>query len=124
MPNNVNYYGNHNYRLMSEEDQLRREHLSNGGGGGDLGDKEMMILMQQKKIASLDEANGRLMEELNRLGEKLTSSSNSVSSTPIRRGQSNTTALDHSSTPAASASSSVMPKTVDELIDSLHLTPI
>ena len=33
--------------------------LANGGGG--LGDKEMMILLQQRKIAALDEANNRLV---------------------------------------------------------------
>ena len=30
-----------------------------------------MILMQQKKIAALDEANARLVKELSRLGDKL-----------------------------------------------------
>ena len=36
--------------------------LANGGGG--LGDKEMMILLQQRKIAALDEANNRLVSQL------------------------------------------------------------
>ena len=31
------------------------------GGGGGLGEKEMMILLQQRKIAALDEANNRLV---------------------------------------------------------------
>ena len=67
-------------RLMREEEVLRRcdQHffkqssnvllyrevpgLANGGGG--LGDKEMMILLQQRKIAALDEANNRLVSQL------------------------------------------------------------
>ena len=66
---------------MREEEVLRRCHrdifqtvshlstlyrevpgLANGGGG--LGDKEMMILLQQRKIAALDEANNRLVSQL------------------------------------------------------------
>ena len=31
------------------------------GGGGGMGEKEMMILLQQRKIAALDEANNRLV---------------------------------------------------------------
>ena len=37
----------------------------------DTREKERMILMQQKKIAALDEANARLVKELSRLGDKL-----------------------------------------------------
>ena len=37
----------------------------------DTREKERMILMQQKKIAALDEANARLIKELSRLGDKL-----------------------------------------------------
>ena len=37
----------------------------------DTREKERMILMQQRKIAALDEANARLIKELSRLGDKL-----------------------------------------------------
>ena len=36
-----------------------------------VGDKELMILLQQRKIAALDDANNRLLCELGRLGEKV-----------------------------------------------------
>jgi len=58
-------------RLLKEEDLLRRGPLDPQNLA--LGDKEKMIQMQQQKIASLDETNSRLIEELNRLGEKLSS---------------------------------------------------
>ena len=65
-------------RLMREEEVLRRytsrptfanfiftllyrEVPALQGGGGGLGEKEMMILLQQRKIAALDEANNRLV---------------------------------------------------------------
>ena len=40
---------------------LHREVSALQGGGGGLGEKEMMILLQQRKIAALDEANNRLV---------------------------------------------------------------
>ena len=40
---------------------LFREVPALQGGGGGLGEKEMMILLQQRKIAALDEANNRLV---------------------------------------------------------------
>lgn len=97
-------------RLASEEDQLRRDQAANLNG--DSSDKEMMILMQQRKIASLDEANGRLVEELNKLGEKMT--------------QKTITKLPGvpANTSSPSSEDSNTPRTVDELIDSLHSTPI
>merc|ERR1712020_308527 len=85
-------------RLMREEDKLRREHLdlvnsssSSGSTEADpsLSDKEKMILMQQKKIAALDAANRRLLEELNRMTvtgnstPTTTSSKVSVTTSPI-----------------------------------------
>ena len=56
-------------RLLNEEDYLRRGPLDPQNLG--MEDKERMIQMQQQKIATLDEVNGRLIEELNRLGERL-----------------------------------------------------
>ena len=56
-------------RLVNEEDSLRRGPLDPQNLGS--GEKEKMIQMQQQKIATLDEANCRLIEELNRLGEQL-----------------------------------------------------
>ena len=55
-------------RLMAEEDILRRDQMEMTGN---LGDKEMMILLQQRKIAALDEANNRLLSELSRLGDRV-----------------------------------------------------
>ena len=43
---------------------LYREVPGLANGGGALGDKEMMILLQQRKIAALDEANNRLVSQL------------------------------------------------------------
>lgn len=168
-------------RLMQEEDHLRREHLDLQSSCDDaIGEKERMILMQQKKIAALDAANVRLLEELNRMtqrspqpiaaggggsstasggsfvsvttnpgGPNITSintSSNSVSTSSSvhdRRFSSPSSTISSSSSstampsnrsitvitngePASSGSSSVQetPKTVDELLDSLHSTPI
>ncbi|QQP51171.1 Putative Ras GTPaseactivating proteinlike, partial [Caligus rogercresseyi] len=97
-------------RLSIEEDLLRRQEIHS------LGDKEMMILMQQKKIAALDDANGRLKNELCRLGDKLKSqqllSVVHSGDSPVR--------VFHKS----SSVSMETPKTVDELLDSLHSTPI
>ena len=55
-------------RLMAEEDILRRDQMEMTGT---IGDKEMMILLQQRKIAALDEANNRLLSELSRLGDRV-----------------------------------------------------
>jgi len=105
-------------RLMREEEVLRRcdQHLfkqssnvllyrevpglANGGGG--LGDKEMMILLQQRKIAALDEANNRLIHELSKLGEKVTTGGRCVKKTSMQE----------------------TPKTVDELLDSFNDTRV
>jgi len=89
-------------RLMREEEVLRREvpGLANGGGG--LGDKEMMILLQQRKIAALDEANNRLIHELSKLGEKVTTGGRCVKKTSMQE----------------------TPKTVDELLDSFNDTRV
>ena len=47
--------GGHLRRLVKDEEHLRREHdLINN-----MEDKELMILLQQRKIAALDEANTR-----------------------------------------------------------------
>merc|ERR1719273_1348523 len=75
-------------RLLREEDKLRREHLdlvtpeapASAPAEGSLSDKEKMILMQQKKIAALDAANRRLLEELNRMTVTTAGSTSSTSS--------------------------------------------
>merc|ERR1712241_881591 len=65
-------------RLTKEEDKLRNDlHLgapcpnplsqSDSVSPEPITDKEKMILMQQKKIAALDAANRRLLEELNKI---------------------------------------------------------
>jgi len=60
-------------RLTKEEDKLRNDlHLGAPCPLTDvstepISDKEKMILMQQKKIAALDAANRRLLEELNKI---------------------------------------------------------
>ena len=71
------------------------------GGGGGLGEKEMMILLQQRKIAALDEANNRLVgtlflliltltfsiwqiHELSKLGEKVTTGGRCVKKTSMQ----------------------------------------
>merc|ERR1712241_1634411 len=55
-------------KLRFEEDKLRREQLEMTSASDDpIADKERMILMQQKKIAALDAANKRLLEELTRI---------------------------------------------------------
>lgn len=112
-------------RLLAEEDQLRRDQLD-FTPGSDIGDKEVMILMQQKKIAALDEANNRLMKELTRLGDKLDKSdpvkiTSSVSATGVVTVTTNPpTSTPLNATPPPSSD----PKTVDELLDSLHSTSI
>lgn len=98
-------------RLTREEDQLRRDQTNLRG---DTSDKERMIVMQQRKIAALDEANGRLVSELNRIGElqqqQQQQGGGSSSSEVVVVG--------------GCASPAAAPKTVDELLDSLHSTPI
>eukprot|EP00093_Oithona_nana_P014319 14319.XXX_1187698_1183622_1 [CDS] Oithona nana genome sequencing. len=133
-------------RLMKEEDKLRREHLDLQMASEDpMSDKERMILMQQKKIAALDAANRRLLEELNRMtSQKVSVTTNPVtvtsintSSPPDRRVSSSSSSSNKSITVItngeattksnslnASATSQETPKTVDELLDSLHSTSI
>ena len=72
-------------RLIKEEDLLRRGPLD--PQNLNMGDKEKMIQMQQQKIVSLDETNSRLIEELNRLGEKLSSKQNGSGSSVHLRTQ-------------------------------------
>eukprot|EP00096_Caligus_rogercresseyi_P015387 TRINITY_DN7832_c0_g1_i2.p1 TRINITY_DN7832_c0_g1~~TRINITY_DN7832_c0_g1_i2.p1 ORF type:complete len:224 (+),score=98.55 TRINITY_DN7832_c0_g1_i2:398-1069(+) len=104
-------------RLSIEEDLLRRQEIHS------LGDKEMMILMQQKKIAALDDANGRLKNELCRLGDKLKSQRGGGGQqellSVVHTGDSPVRVFHKSSSVSMET-----PKTVDELLDSLHSTPI
>jgi len=77
-------------RLTREEEKLRNDQLGAGASAlapsdtnEPITDKEKMILMQQKKIAALDAANRRLLEELNKISStgpvgSSTSSSNTV----------------------------------------------
>jgi len=53
-------------RLIQEENALVREQ----GKMNKIEDKELMIALQQRKIQALDEANTRLVTELNKVGEK------------------------------------------------------
>lgn len=138
-------------RLVNEEDQLRRDHVDMDG---DRGEKERMILMQQKKIAALDTANERLVQELNRLGEKLkgglvmadcdgtnnhtvttststTTANSSISTTSDRRlsepRSKGRETFTSNTLPSRRTTNNVVqetPKTVEELLDSLHSTPI
>ena len=129
-------------RLMKEEDKLRREHLDLQMASEDpISDKERMILMQQKKIAALDAANRRLLEELNRMtSQKVSVTTNPVtvtsintSSPPDRRVSSSSSSSNKSitvitngeaTTKSNSLNAQETPKTVDELLDSLHSTSI
>ena len=166
-------------KLKKEEDKLRREQMDMTSEDPDK-DKERMIMMQQKKIAALDAANKRLLEELTRMSQVTTTpaasttkvsvttnppatsttvsglnvtsintSSNTVSHD--RRTSSSSTSSNKSitvitngeaatvtaATPSNGSSSSSSPnhaksnsltqetpKTVDELLDSLHSTSI
>ncbi|CAB4065495.1 Disabled homolog 2-interacting protein [Lepeophtheirus salmonis] len=101
-------------RLSIEEDMLRRQEINS------LGDKEMMILMQQKKIAALDDANGRLKTELTRLGDKLKQQQQQAEFMSVVHSGDSPVRVFHKS----SSVSMETPKTVDELLDSLHSTPI
>jgi len=84
-------------RLLQEEDILRRDQTEMTTN---MGDKEMMILLQQRKIAALDDANNRLIHELSKLGEKV--------------GHRNNNKKTIQETP----------KTVDELLDSFNDTRV
>ena len=113
-------------RLAFEEDQLRRDQMDLSG---DLGDKERMIVMQQRKIAALDEANGRLVAELNRLGERLGGGGggggNNVTQVTVNSGDPNVTVTTMSPTKShQNLVEDETPKTVEQLLDSLHSTPI
>lgn len=159
-------------KLRKEEDKLRREQMDMSSEDP-IADKERMILMQQKKIAALDAANKRLLEELTRMSQVTTTpasttkvsvttnppttvgglnvtsintSSNTVSHdrrvsssstssnksiTVITNGEATVTASAATSSaapPNSHAKSNSMtqetPKTVDELLDSLHSTSI
>ena len=82
-------------RLSNEEEDLRRDvHV------GELREKEKMIAMQQQKVAAIDEANYKLMDELNRMAEE--QRQQQLQQQPQQE----------------------IPKSVDELLDSLHSTPI
>ena len=81
-------------RLLQEEDMLRRDQIEMTNN---IGDKEMMILLQQRKIAALDEANNRLLTELSKLGEKVGYRNNNFNKKSVQE----------------------TPKTVDELLDTL-----
>jgi len=83
-------------RLLQEEDILRRDQTEMTTN---MGDKEMMILLQQRKIAALDDANNRLIHELSKLGEKV-------------GHRNNKKAIQET------------PKTVDELLDSFNDTRV
>jgi len=89
-------------RLLKEEDMLRRDRVEIGE---EAGDKEMMILLQQRKIKALDEANNRLQVELSKLGDDC--------NTGPRPGYR-----------TKSKSVQDTPKTVDELLDSFNDTPV
>ena len=103
-------------RLLKEEDLLRRRVVgdqatlatsaSNLGHQQRMGDKELMIQLQQRKIAALDEANNRLVSELSRLGER---GSSGLPASHHRKKRSNVQET---------------PKTVDELLDSFNDTPV
>ena len=86
-------------RLLKEEDILRQNQLEMSGN---VGDKEMMILLQQRKIAALDEANNRLITELSKLGEKVGYRNNNFTKKQVQEP----------------------PKTVDELLDSFSDTRV
>merc|ERR1719232_1949578 len=84
-------------RLMREEDKLRREHLDFQMTAEDpMSDKERMIMMQQKKIAALDAANRRLLDELNKLTTN-SSSNNAISKVSVTTSPINVTSINTSS---------------------------
>merc|ERR1711981_1146260 len=148
-------------KLKREEDKLRREQLERTSEDP-IADKERMILMQQKKIAALDSANKRLLEELTRMTQMTSAASTKVSVTTNpssglnvtsintssntvshdRRVSSSSTSSNKSITVITNGEATVTtpttnnqhaksnsltqetPKTVDELLDSLHSTSI
>jgi hypothetical protein len=116
-------------RLADEEDQLRRaEQAANSSvlqqpAGQQLSDKERMILMQQRKIASLDEANSRLVHELSRLGDKLEKTTR-LAARESGNEQQQQQQMAFGGVQLQQTSDPTTPKTVEELIDSLHSTPI
>ncbi len=73
-------------------------------------DRERMILMQQRKVASIDAAASRLAEEGGRMGQRMASSSGGVR---VVVGQ-----------PTPQNQQQEDPRTVEQLLDSLHSTPI
>lgn len=105
-------------RLAEDEDQLRRtENYTGGGQHTDTREKERMILMQQKKIAALDEANARLIKELSRLGDRL---DRTTQLHAAAHAQAQNSRQENQPEEAAAAT----PKSVDDLLDSLVSTPI
>merc|ERR1712150_121385 len=86
-------------KLKREEDKLRREQLEMTSEDP-ISDKERMILMQQKKIAALDSANKRLLEELTRMTQMTSAASTKVSVTTnpsTSTGLNNVTSINTSS---------------------------
>ncbi len=141
----------HHRPSHKREDKLRREHLDKPEPQNEtLSEKEKMIVMQQKKIQALDAANKRLLEELNRMTQNKvsvttspvnvtsinTSSNTVVNTSPERRISSSSTSSSNKSitlitngeatvkNTANTAQTQETPKTVDELLDSLHSTSI
>merc|ERR1719340_148031 len=142
-------------KLKREEDKLRREQLEMTSEDP-IADKERMILMQQKKIAALDSANKRLLEELTRMTQMTSAASTKVSVitnpststglnnvtssnksiTVITNGEASTVTSTTSPSTASTTTTAPTPnnhaksnsltqetpKTVDELLDSLHST--
>merc|ERR1712141_595213 len=66
-----------------------------------MGDKEKMIQMQQQKIASLDETNSRLIDELNRLGERLNTKQHNGGSSVVLRPQTSKSSISSFGGPAS-----------------------
>ena len=99
-------------RLMAEEDILRRDQMEMTGT---IGDKEMMILLQQRKIAALDEANNRLLSELSRLGDRVGYTKAAPTPKRLVLRELNKWRLYN----VCCRSVQETPKTVDELLDTL-----
>ncbi len=105
-------------RLALEEDRLRREQVAPAPSATSerrvspfsSSDRERMILMQQRKVSSLDAANARLGEELGRM-EQQQQEGGGVMRVAVVPSQHQNLQQD-------------APRTVDELLDSLHSTPI
>ena len=86
-------------RILKEEDCLRRGPLEPQNLV--MGDKEKMIQMQQQKIASLDETNSRLIDELNRLGERLNTKQHNGGSSVVLRPQTSKSSVSSFGGPAS-----------------------